>query len=467
MRLSAVRFSLYTVRCTLFSGFCSLFPVLCTLLFVPGPWSATAHADFAVSPSIAVSEEYNDNVFETPDRKTDYITSAMPGLTLSYNAPFWDWDLAYIFTYRNYARKSQEDDYAHNLAMHGLTRLINDFLFLDLSDNYGRVSLNIARDRTQESPFVNQSDTNNFTASPYIQFHPASKMTTKTGYRYINVWYRDPTAIDRRDHVGFMETTYELSPKLNLTANYTYTHENSINPYNRHDPNVGFSYEYKERSTIFGQGGYTWFSSRNNAASNNPFWNAGITHSFDHISVSLTSGVQYPVDPISGVTRETDYALSVNKELNRGNIGANVSYSKYSGDNVDIKTRYSGGITASHELIEHLNVTLNSSIEKYDHRNVDSYTRRIYVSPGLTYTFPKEIALALNYSFIDSYSPVILSDKYQVNRVSLVLSKSFGKVLARQQSLGSDLRTSGSDLRTLGSGQQQPGSGQQLPGSRQ
>jgi len=427
---------LYAARCPLPPALlCAAF-TLCTLYAVPCTLS-TAYADFAVSPTIAVSEEYNDNVFVSPVRKTDYITSLMPGIILSYNAPFWDWDLAYNFAYRYYARKSQEDDKSHNLSMHGLTRLIDDFLFLDISDNYSRVSLNIARDRTQESNFVNQSDSNNFTASPYLRFHPAPKVLMRTGYRYMNVWYKDPAGIDRRDHVGFMEATYELSPKLNLTANYTYTHENSIQAYNRHEPNVGFRYEYKERSSIFGQGGYTWFNSRNGNASNDPFWNAGITHSFDHFLVSLTSGVQYPVDPVSGVTRETDYSLAVTKELSRGSIGANVSYSKYSGDNVDIESRYSGGINASYELLEHLNTTLTGSIEKYDHRAVNSYTRRIYVSSGLSYTFPREIALALNYSFIDSDSPVILADRYQINRVSLSLSKSFGRVLPRQSTTGS------------------------------
>jgi predicted porin len=431
--LSAVRriWSLVTGRWSLLLAFLCAVSCICSLSTV------TAHADFAVSPSIGVSEEYNDNIFETPEKKTDYITSLMPGLTLSYNAPFWDWDIAYNFAYRYYARKSHDDESNHNLALHGLTRLIDDFLFLDISDNYSRVSLNIARDRTQESQFVNQSDSNNFTASPYFRFHPLPKVLMRTGYRYMNVWYRDPSGIDRRDHVGFLETTYELSPKLSLTGNYTYTHENSIQGFNRHEPALGFRYEYKERSNIFGQGGYTWFSSKNGTSSNNPYWNAGITHSFDHISISLTTGVQYPVDPVSGVTRETDYSFAINKVLQRGNIGVNVSYAKYSGDNVDIESRYSGGVTVAYELLEHLNTTLSASIEKYDHRDVNSYTRRIYVSPGLSYMFPKEISLALNYFYIDSYSPDILSDRYDVNRITLELRKSFGRVLARQDSTGS------------------------------
>jgi len=181
---SLKRWSLVTSVRSLVAGRWSLIAVFSLWSLVTGHWSlftATAYADFAVSPSIAVSEEYNDNVFVSPDRRTDYITSLMPGIILSYNAPFWDWDLAYNFAYRYYARKSQEDDFAHSMSMHGLTRLIDDFLFLDISDNYSRVSLNIARDRTLESNFVNQSDSNNFTASPYLRFHPVPKVSMRTG----------------------------------------------------------------------------------------------------------------------------------------------------------------------------------------------------------------------------------------------------------------------------------------------
>lgn len=88
-------------------------------LLVTGRWSlsavfsclfgATAHAsEFSIIPSIAVGEEYTDNVFQTQtDKKTEFITHLTPGLAFNYRAPFWDWDLAYLLDYRYYARNSQ------------------------------------------------------------------------------------------------------------------------------------------------------------------------------------------------------------------------------------------------------------------------------------------------------------------------------------------------------------------------
>ena len=416
-----------TVRCLLSAAIIllSLFTVLLC---------ETAYADFSIRPSITVSEEYDDNIFESPQKKTDYITRFMPGLSFSYSAPFWDWDLAYNYDYRYYARNTRNGDDTHNLLTKGLVRVIDDFLLLDISDTYSRVSLNIARDRTQESLFVNQSDSNNFTASPYLQFHPSRQTTIKTGYRYNNLWYRDPTAIDHRDHIGYIDVAYEYSPKLTLVANNTYTHDSSSEAYNRDIAYIGGKYEYSEKSFINAQGGMIFQNAQKRGNNyNKPYWNAVITHAFNMLTVSLSTGVKFPDDPENGVTMETDYALAVTKELRRGNIGLNVSYTEYSGSGIrlDVDKRYSAGITSRYELTTKLYGSLICSVERYDHQLANSYTRRILVNPSLNYTLPDEFSIGLNYTFVDSYSPEIQSDRYQVNRVSFELRKSFGKEVER------------------------------------
>jgi hypothetical protein len=421
---------------------------------VRGPWSVvrtpgfvifsfwsvvcltSAHAsDFKLMPSIVVSEEYNDNVFETRDnKKTDYITRALPGIALKYNAPFWDWDIAYNFDYRYYARNSREHDNSHNLLGKGLIKIIDDFLFLDVADTYRRVSLNVARDVTQESLFVNQSDSNTFTASPYFLFHPGSKVTVKAGGRYTNVWYKDPNAIDKREYGGFADATYEYSSKMSLNAGYAFTYQNSINAYDKHAPYAGARYEYADKSFVFANGGYTWFEFKNGVSSKNPYWNGGITHTFGTYSVYLNAGVQYPEDPVTGVTKETNYNFGINKSFDRGIAGLSVYYSKYSRPdtfltianvtNTDISKKYGASVNARYDITTGLSGNLNASVEKYDHYT-GSYTRRIYVNPGLSYLFPMDITVSLNYNFIDYYSPGIFSDNYQVNRVVLEARKSF------------------------------------------
>jgi hypothetical protein len=422
--------------------FCTLYAIRYTLyaaiILVTGHWSLVTASDFAIRPTIAVSEEYNDNVFEEPNKTTDYITRLMPGITFGYAAPFWDWDLAYNYDYRIYAQRTHKNDDTHNLNTTGHLRLIDDFLLMDINDTYSRVSLDISRDRTQESLIADQSDSNNFTASPYLQFHPNSQATVKIGYRYNNVWYSEASAIDRRDHIGYLDVSYEFSPQLTLNANYTFTHESSTEGYDRHTSYVGGRYEYGERSFISANGGYTISDYKDSGNSGDPYWNAGITHSFDHSSVSLTTSVTYPTDPLSGTSMETVYTLAFNKELARGTAGLTLRYSEFSGTEIDAEKSYGAGITLRHELLPNLSGSLSCNVDKYEHADTGTYTRRILVNSSLSYTLPREFTIGLNSTFVDSYSPETLEDRYQVNRVSLELRKSFGREVERVRLATSD-----------------------------
>lgn len=401
--------------------------VLSVLLLVVLVTSSAARAgEFSFHPSVAVSEEYSDNVYETRDnRRSDFISRFMPGLALKYNAPLWDWDLAYNFDYRLYARNSRNDDSTHNLAAKGHIKIIDELFFLDLSDTYKRVSLDVSRDYTQESLYANQTDSNTFTASPYFIFHPGTRTTIKTGYRYTNVWYRDPAAIDKREHTGFFNASYEYSSKLTFNVDYLYTRQNSINPYNRNTPSVGARYEYADKCFVFGNGGYTWIDYKNLPDSNDPYWNAGLTHAFDTFTLTATAGVQYPEDPLNGFTRETNYTLALDKPLERGSIGLSLSYSDYKGEKVDRTKRYGVGVTGKYDLTEKLGSSLTAKVDRYDYRDPSGNTRRIFITPGLSYSLPWETNLSLSYYFINYHSASRYEDNYSLNRVVLEVRKTF------------------------------------------
>jgi hypothetical protein len=387
---------------------------------------AVRASEFSFHPSLGVSEEFTDNVYESRDnRKSDFITRVMPGLALKYNAPLWDWDLAYYFDYRYYARNSHKYETTHNLAAKGHIKIIDELFFLDLSDTFKRVSLDVSRDYTQESLFENQTDSNTFTASPYFVFHPGTRTNIKTGYRYTNVWYRDPEAIDKREHSGFLNASYEYSPKLTFTADYLFIRQNSVNSFNRHTPSAGARYEYADKCFIFGQGGYTWVDYSDASDFNKPYWNAGITHTFDTFSLSATTAVLYPEDPLNGFTREINYALALNKPLERGSVGLSVYYSDYDGETVDRTKKFGVGFTGRYDVTEKLAASLSANVERYDYRDPSGHTRRIYVTPGLSYSLPWETSLSLFYSFIDYHSAEIYADNYQVNRVVLEVRKVF------------------------------------------
>lgn len=406
-----------------------IFGGIACLLAVLHMLSVPARAgEFEFHPSLAVSEEFTDNVYESAlDRRTDYITRVLPGLGLRYNAPLWDWDVSYLFDYRYYARDSREDDITHNLSAHGLTRIINDRFFLDISDIYRRVSLDINRDYTQESLSANQTDSNTFTVSPYFVFRPGSKVSVNTGYRYTNIWYRDPTAEDNREHTGFADATYRYTDKVSFSAGYSFTRHNSDEGYYRHTAYGGARYEYADRCFLFGQGGYTLFDFDDNRGTSNPYWSVGITHVLDPYTFTLSTSVSYPADPLENVTERTDISAGVTRNFLRGSIGLTLTYSELYDPLTDSRRErsYAGSLAGRYDITENLAGTLSFSAAKYERDVLSGNSWRFLVNPGLIYTFPREITLALNYYFIDSSSDSFSSDTYRVNRVVLEARKTF------------------------------------------
>ncbi|MBC7961372.1 MAG: TIGR03016 family PEP-CTERM system-associated outer membrane protein, partial [Steroidobacteraceae bacterium] len=400
----------------------------CALLLA-GAAQVTA-ADFTVKPSLAISEEYTDNVFEnSTNKRSDYITRARPGLALKYNAPFWDWDLGYIFDYRYYAKGSRSNETVHNGNLKGLLKLVDEKLFLELSDVYKRVSLDVTRDTTNESLYQNQSDQNVGIVSPYLVLRPTAQLTLKSGYRYINTWYKDPQAVSRQDHVGFINSTYELSPTFFLTGDYTFTRQIPVrnSSFYRHEAYLGPRHEYAEKSFIYVQGGFIASDYDNGTHLLNPSWRAGLTHSFDTLTANVSTATRYSDDPLGVSTLETSYSASLTKTLQRGSLTLQGSYTEFSDANTDTlkNKRLSGGFSSVFEITQDLRSTLGLTYEKYRNLLPGGTTDKYFVDCGLNYNFGKELTAGLTYKYIDYSSARIVADNKQVNRVMLEVKKTF------------------------------------------
>lgn len=387
-------------------------------------------ADFSVKPSLAISEEYTDNVFESNlNKRSDYITRIQPGLTLKYNAPLWDWDLGYAFDYRYYARGSRNDESTHNINAKGLVKIIDEVLFLELSNVYKRVSLDVTRDNTNESLYSNQSDQNIGTVSPYLVLHPTARLTLKTGYRYINTWYKDPQAIDKQDHIGFINSSYELTSKFFLTVDYTFTREIPLSnsSFYRHEAYLGPRYEYADKSFVYARGGIIASDYDNGIDYFNPSWNAGITHVFDTMTADLSMGMKYSDDPLGNSTLDTSYNISLTKNMQRGSLTLRGSYTEFLDANTDrLKNkRYSGGFTGAYELVQDLRASLGLTYENYEDLLRNGTTDKYFVDCGLSYNFGKELTVGLTYKYIDYSSAIIVTDNKQINRVILEVKKTF------------------------------------------
>ena len=390
-----------------------------------------------INPSIAISEEFTDNVFESPvHKKSEFITQVSPGIAARYRASFWDWDLNYAFNYRHYAFGTQADEFTHSLMAKGNLRLIENLLFLDINDSYQRVSLNTLRDTTTESFFLNQTDQNILTLSPYFTFRPNAKMNVKAGYRYINTTYFGTSAaIDTQEHGIFISTENELSQKMFFTTrmDYSYISASDNTSYSRLTPTTGIKYEYSDKSFINLEGGYSWLFNAGTISAS-PYWNASLSYNYNSITASVKTGVTYTADPLLGSSQQRSVSGNLEKSFERGLIGISAQYSDVQYDQLatqqGTKIEISGN--GKYLLSENLFVNLSVTGDKFSGYNPNltllglNYPYRLIVGSGITYTFPRMLVLSLNYTYVAYRNAIDSSTNgVDVNRINFGVNKTF------------------------------------------
>ena len=386
-------------------------------------------AEFDYHPSLAVSEEFTDNVYETNSRRLhDFITRVQPGVALGYKAPAVTGSLDYVLDYRHYARNTRNDDLAHALSAKASLNTLDKRFFFDVSEEFQRVSLDVTRDVARESLFVNQSDRNIVTASPYAIFNPTERFKVKTGSKFVDTRYFDSLGVDKNDHIGFLNMTYELTKQWSLTAGYTYTREISdLDRYNQHVALGGFRYEYADKSFLYAQAGNSWTDYDSGQRLDSIVWDAGITHSFDTITASLTTGVRYNEDPLRDILQETYVSGSIEKRFARGSIAVIPGYSEYVLTKTDTlqTTKYGGTIRGKYELTSKMNGMLAFTGENYEQKLLRSHTTRYQADTGLSYLLTKQLSLLLSYVYTSYNSPGIPADNFHVNRGMVELKMTF------------------------------------------
>lgn len=389
--------------------------------------------DLLVQPSITVAEEYNDNIYETPSNEvSDFITHLVPGISFKYSAAAWDWEGSYFLDYAYYARLGN-DQITHTLMTKGLVKLVDEFAFLEISDTYRRASLDVTRDVTQENYFSNQSDQNIFSVSPYLVFHPTAASTLKTGYRYTNIWYREPSALDKNENSLYAEGTYDLSSSTSLIGSYVFTNQDTrVNTLKKHDVLAGVRHEYLDKCYVYAQAGTSFLSFDPGEDSSNFIWLAGVSHSLDTVVISLESGVRYSEDPTRNMFKETYYTGKVTKAYKRGEGFFTLYYSDYDTptssfsvvSSLSQRNKYGASLGFKHEILD--NLTGNAAVtgERYEFVS-GGRTDRLFLEYGLLYQLPRDFSVALTHKYFRYSSPTVSNDNRDVNRVIAELRKVF------------------------------------------
>ena len=392
-------------------------------------YSASAHgAEFNLRPAITISEEYNDNLFlTTTDKKDDYITRVVPSIWWTYKSPLWDWDVAYAYDYRNYAKYSVDRSfYTLNLKNH--TRILGDFLLLDIQDVHARKPLSVVRDWTQESIFLNQTDVNTLVVTPYANIRISPRSTVTTGYWYRNIWHQDPTAIDQIDHRVFATVENDLSSSLTTTTGVRYTSTDADNRHLRKvDVFAGFTYSYAIDSASWFTIGNSWFDFGPTEETSQVVWDAGIIQKSGKYSYSFAMKLTYVEDSFYIVRREDRYVASIKRDAERTSLG--ISAGRYEYRNVISQhledTRYALTGTISHASSQTSKFIYDLSIGRIEDNVLDQYTALYLGGVRFEYMPSASLTVALQYRYANAYSPDVYSENHHNNRAMVEIKKTF------------------------------------------
>ncbi|HXY54424.1 MAG TPA: TIGR03016 family PEP-CTERM system-associated outer membrane protein [Nitrospirota bacterium] len=411
------------------------------LSFTVWPGDAVS-ADIKALPSIAVSEEYNDNVFLTRYNKVDdYITSVIPAFTLDYKTPLWTWHLDLAYDFRYYAKRSETGDSTILANLNNHTELVKNLFFIDILDTFTRASLDTARDWTTESTFVNVTRENIFTFNPYLVMRSESRYTPILGYKYVNTWYKDPTAIGTVDNIGYAEMITDLSSKVTFTTGVRFTQDtNDVQNYDQTVVYAGPKYTYAQNSFVYlliGESFLNWtsgvptgiFTYQCCYTTNHVIWDTGITHRYSTVTVAYQMKSDYIHDPTRVLRREDLYVGTVSKTDPRTTYQVSVGYYEYRNAQTNHLENTTYGLTGflTHVLSPTLTFHIVESIERLEDYTVSPYTVISLWHTGVSFDriIRPDLTLNLEYEFTNSYCPENYSDNYINNRFIVGLSKRF------------------------------------------
>lgn len=257
-----------------------------------------AFAKLEITPSVSVGEEYNDNIYLTEtDREDDFITKISPAISLKYAIQPLDLSLDYSLNFKFYGNHSDLNE--TSIGEVQTVQFKNQYrplklLFIDLSDTYKRVPVDVRRPVALNNTVVNMTESNTFSVSPYVVLPLSSATSIITGYAYRNIWYKDEESVDFEGHSVYLTLNKKFSAKISgaLKSDYFAYRPKAIDGYDRYAGSVALEYQVISNLISWGEVGYAYLDFSESANEKTPFWNAGSEYKLNILGGS-SLGVSY------------------------------------------------------------------------------------------------------------------------------------------------------------------------------
>ncbi len=376
---------------------------------------STAYARVVFKPAVSVKEEYNDNIFLTEnDKEDDFITTVSPSISLEYSPnKMLDLSLDYGLNFRIYGNNDQLNDTTlreiQSIRLDVAARPFSR-IFLNLTDIYDRVAVDQRRRTAQDNAFLNKTERNILTISPYAVLPVTSSASVTAGYEYINTRYDDSEASDSDSHSYFGSLDKKFNSKLTGFLKYRFTNyradesnlQAGVDDYDKHEGTAGAAYKANSRTELSGEIGQSYLKSSELDDSDSLIWK--LMAAYNQATEGALSAVaayekSFENSIINGVSEKERADLIV--ELGRiYKVSINPYYIVDKFVNIDRKDRVAGiSSTISHNVSRKITASVSGSFEHQKLSPEDNKIKQYYAGTSLDYRIRDNMTIGVYYSF--------------------------------------------------------------------
>jgi hypothetical protein len=221
------------------------------------PQELPLRAPFTITPSIAIAEEYNDNVrLNNRNKQWDFITAFVPGISVTAETTRYRLLGAYNFRADIYARDSSLNEAfdRHNLLVDGLYR-VSPALTLTLLEGYFLSTDTNLINSQGVATGRGTSWSNSFTPGASYQLDRQNTLRGLLNYTVLR--YSDPQSFDSDAYRVEPSFDHIFSPRLTGTIGYKfgYFDIHNLGTAIVNTPLVGVAYRVTETLTLNVNGG--------------------------------------------------------------------------------------------------------------------------------------------------------------------------------------------------------------------
>jgi hypothetical protein len=432
-------------------------PLLFSLLLLTLPSFVGAQMHYEVTPSISVSETYDDNIDLTKEnKKSDYITEVSPGITLNMRSEKSNLALTYAPGFVWYAKNDGNNTVRQSGSL-AYQQAVAEKLSFDFSDTYLRSEdpLEQTEGITSVRRTRNPYQRNSARASMSYLLGLESRLTA--GYRNDLLINEDPAIDDSMTHNPFADLAYWFNNTHGMGLSYAYTQVDSSqdeeatalqrlgsgslleSDYSSHAPGVRYLHRFSPVATGFV--GYTLTTTTFDTGLREDYdvhhGTVGLDKQFS-AKTSLAASVGYFVrdGERSGTDGAPSYSVALTQRFQRGSfvVGGDGGWREQSmeAENRGFVEYYSGFARVNYQFLEALSGYVG--ITYYQDKDRLDGTRKTWRSNcGLRWGFHRYLSLGLEYTYANESSNGItllgrefdaVGNDYDTNRVMLTLTGS-------------------------------------------